>query len=181
MRRILFYFLLLFLNSCIPLSVAPTISEYKITKAKRFKRDLPKVYGFIIEDRKYADEFYHFINLKYDLGHLNVETNVPFQIDGRFFYLSFFEREKVTRTLNLIPIFVDAKLASDESDPLLEEHHSSRIGKWYIIITVADEQMEDALASEYELREKVIQYLKDLKEEYYSTDNYMEAYLKGKN
>jgi hypothetical protein len=60
-----------FFTSCIPLSFAPKIKTDKVKLAKRFKRDLPKQHGFIFEDPKEADEFYTFINTKYQLPGIN--------------------------------------------------------------------------------------------------------------
>ncbi len=65
LATILFF---LIFSSCIPLSIAPNIEDYKIKVAKKFKRKLPKDYAFIFEDTKEANEFYNYINLKYELN-----------------------------------------------------------------------------------------------------------------
>jgi hypothetical protein len=178
MHRFVIVILILSIFSCIPVSIAPKIKGQKIVKAKRFKRDLPKDYSFIIEDPKDADEFYNFINIKYDCGYIDVDTNVPFQIGNQVYYLSFFEREKVSRTWNLIPIVIDLKRESNGNDPMLEDIHVTRKGKWYIVMTISNEKMEDCLAPKHESRQKVVSYLKNLRHEYYSTHNYIETYLK---
>jgi hypothetical protein len=59
------------------------------------------------EDTKNAAEFYNFMNAKYDLNHTNVESNIPITINNEIYYLSFFERERTTKTVNLIPFAVD--------------------------------------------------------------------------
>lgn len=76
-----FLFMVCFV-SCIPLRRAPHIETSKVLKVKRFNIDIPKRYGFVFVDSKAANEFYHFINLKYKLRHRNVSSNVPIQIDG---------------------------------------------------------------------------------------------------
>ena len=100
--------LLLFTTSCIPLRIAPNIKDYKIQVAKKFKRKLPKNYAFIFKDPKEADDFYNFINLKYNLNHENVEQNVPILIENRYYFLSFYESEIPSKYLNFIPFIVDA-------------------------------------------------------------------------
>ena len=175
MKKISILLTLLLLTSCIPLRIAPTIKDNKVMLAKKFKRDLPRFHSFIFKDPKDADEFYNFINMKYDLKHKDVEWNVPFFIDGKEYFLSFYESEIPTKTVNLIPIIIDAELESKGNSPLLEDIHFSRIGNWYLVLTVFDSEIEDCLRPEYESREKVLKYLKELKEEYLTTHEYIQA------
>ncbi len=165
-------------SSCIPLSIAPTIKEDKIKLAKRFNRHLPKQYALIFNDPKDADEFYHFINTKYQLKHQTVEDNVSFEIDESEYSFSFYEVEKTTKTINLIPVVIDANRASNNNDPILEEMHTTRQGSWYIAIVANDAQFNDCLAPNYKNRERVIAYLRSLRIEYLNTNNYLEAMLK---
>jgi hypothetical protein len=180
MKKIIYYLLLIVTSSCIPLKIAPTIKGEKLVKAKKFKKNLPNFYGFIFEDTKNANEFYNFIDTKYNLKHNNVESNVPIIINNNTYYLSFFEREKITKTLNLIPIAVDLGRNSKGSDPLLENLYTSRSGYWYLILTVADSDIKDCLEPNYPEREKIVNHLKTLRDEYFTTSNYIEAYFKMK-
>ncbi len=59
--------------------------------AKKIKRNLPREYALISTDPKDADEFYNYINTKYELNHQNVEWNVPFMIDKENFFFSFYD------------------------------------------------------------------------------------------
>ncbi len=165
------------LSSCIPLRIAPTIKEDKIKLAKRFKRSLPKQYALIFKDPKDADDFYYFVNEKYKLNHEAVEDNVPFNIDGKEFSFSFYEVERVTSTINLLPMFIDAAI-SDNSDPIFEDLYASRKGHWYLVLTARDAKMEDSLHPEYKDRDLVIKHLRDLRIEYLNTHNYLETALK---
>lgn len=174
------YLLILLAYSCIPLKIAPNIEGEKIVNAKKFKNDLPNFYGFIFNDTKNANEFYNFINTKYNLKHLNVESNVPIIINNNTYYFSFFEREKTTKTLNLIPIAIDADRNSKGNSPILEDLYTSRSGSWYLILTVTDPEIKDCLEPNYPQREEIVNHLKSIRDEYFSTTNYMEAYLKMK-
>ena len=165
--------------SCIPVKVAPSIEDHKIVLAKKFKRDLPRLYAFVFEDTKDADEFYHFINAKYSLEFRDVETNVPIEIGNQLFFMSFFEREKTTEFVNLIPILIDGVLNSEGVDPILEEVYSTRTGHWYIAITVDDPAFRDALSPDSPHRNNVIRYLDALRDEYFSTHHYAELSLKN--
>lgn len=164
------------LNSCIPLRIAPSIKEDKIKIAKRFQRNLPKQYALIFNDPKDADEFYYFINTKYQLNNESVEDNVPFKIDDNEFSFSFYEVERTTKTINLLPLFIDAALGNNQ-DPMFEDAYSSRKGHWYIALLSNDAEMNDALNPNYKHREAIIKYLRDLRIEYLNTNNYLEAML----
>lgn len=159
--------------------IAPSIKNDKVIVAKKFKRDLPRSYAFIFEDPKEADEFYNFVNTKYDLDFQDVESNVPIEIDAAIYYMSFYESEIPTKTINLIPIVIDAKAGSNGNEPLLEDAHFSRVGNWYLVLTVDNSEMKDCLAPNYPHREKILVFLRELKSEYLTTHNYIESYLKG--
>lgn len=179
MRQLVLGIVSLFIFSCIPIRIAPKIKTYKLVKAKIFKRDLPRNYGFIFEDPKDTNEFYIFINAKYHLGFIDVASNVPLTIDNKHYFLSFYERERVTKTINLLPIAVDASLESKGYDPILEEAYTSRTGHWYLILIVTDNELKDCLNPNYVHHDKIIEYLRNLREEYLTTHNYMETVLKS--
>ncbi len=178
MKRLYVFIPLLILQSCIPLRIAPNIETDKVMVAKKFKRKLPKQNAFIFEDPKDANEFYHFVNTKFELYHQDVEFNVPFMINDREFYFSFHEVEIPTKTFNILPIFIDAALTNSDMDPMFEDNYFSRIGNWYIVVTVNDEAFNDALAENYVERKDIIKYLQHMRKEYLSTDNYLEALFK---
>ena len=181
MRKLIFSFIFLSIFSCIPIRIAPNIETDKLVKAKKFKRDLPSNYGFVFEDPKDADEFYKFINAKYDLGFVDVESNVPFVIDNNTYFLSFYERERVTKTINLLPIAIDTGLESKGNNTILEEAHTSRSGNWYLVLIVTDNELTDCLNPNYINQARIIKYLRNLKEEYLTTHNYIETVLKRNN
>jgi len=181
MKRLLIILVSFYLlSSCIPLRIAPNIKEDKIKIAKRFQRHLPKQYALIFKDQKAADEFYYFINTKYHLNHQSVEDNVPFKIDDTNFSFSFYEVERITKTINLVPFFLDAALSNHDMDPAFEDSYSSRKGHWYIALTSVDADMNDALSPNYNNRVAIIKYLRDLRIEYLNTNNYLETMLKMK-
>lgn len=165
--------------SCIPLRVAPTIKTDKIMQAQKFKKNMPNNYVFIVEDPKDADEFYNFINTKFKLNNESVDMDVPIKIDGKPYYLSFIETEKTTKTLNILPLAVDAALESKDNDPVLEDMHVSRNGTWYLMLLVFDDSNNDCLNPKHSDREKVVNYLRHLHKEYLNTANYLEAQLKN--
>ena len=86
-KQLLVVILAIVVHSCIPLRIAPNIEDYKITKGKKFKRSLPKRQMFIFEDSKEAQEFYNYVNTKFQLDHVDVYDNVPFTIlDKQYFF-----------------------------------------------------------------------------------------------
>ena len=175
MKSLLLLFFLLLFTSCIPLKIAPKIENEKLIVAKKFKRTLPKKHSYVFEDPKDADEFYNYINTKYELNHEDVEYNVPVIINENEYFLSFHEVERVTKTINLIPLFIDAGLDSKGHSPVFEDMHSSRTGNWYIVLTVSDSKINDCLNPKFANREEILAFLKEMRLEYLGTTNYMDA------
>ncbi len=170
MKKILLILTAISIYSCIPLRIAPDIKEDKIMVAKKFKKKLPNSYSYIFEDRKDADEFYTYYNTKF-----NIESDVDgaiFNIDGTDFYLTFYESEIPTKTVNLVPIATDLVLKSKDVGPISAEHHITRNGKWFIVLTVSDIKSKDCLHPDFVLQPKIVSYLKALREEYLYTHNY---------
>ena len=181
MKRLLFVlFSVLFFSSCIPLRIAPNIKDYKLTKGKRFKRRLPKKTVFVFEDPKNSEEFYQYINTKFQLNDYYVDVQVPFEVDGRTYFFSFYEVEIPTKTLNLIPIILDGILhETTDMDPMFDEIHSSRIGNWYIALEVFTDTEKYCLREGSVSRDVVLPYLRELKNEYLATNNYNEVVFKN--
>lgn len=181
MKRILpAIFVLVFFGSCIPIRIAPSIKDYKLTHGKRFKRELPKKNVFVFEDPKEANEFYNYINTKFQLDDYYVDVQVPFLIDSSTFYFSFYEVEIPTKTINLLPMVLDVALnKSADMDPMLEDAYSTRIGNWYIAMEVFSDSEEDCLSENSVSRDRVLSYLRELKNEYLATNNYNEVVFKN--
>lgn len=179
-RTLLLSIAVIALASCIPLRIAPNIRNYKISKGKKFKRGLPKKTMFIFEDPKEAGEFYSYINTKFNLNDHYVDVEVPFELEAKEFFFSFYEVEIPTKTINFIPIIIDGILSqTTDMDPMLEEVHTSRIGNWYIAMEVFSDARKDCLHEDYVYREQLLAYLSQLKNEYLNTVNYNEVVFKN--
>lgn len=176
---------LVLLHSCIPIRIAPSISDYKLTKGKRFKKGLPKKTTFVFEDPKEAGEFYNYVNKKFNLKDYYVDVEVPFNIDGTEYFFSFYEVEIPDKAINLFPLFFDVALNSalgnEEIEPYLMENDDGimRFGNWYIAIEVFNNAEEDCLAEDSVSRAIVLPYLQALKKEYLTTHNYNEVVFKN--
>lgn len=134
---------------------------------------------FIFEDKKNANQFYDYINIKFGLDDENVYDDVPFKIAGQQYFFSFYEVEIPTKTINLIPVLIDGLLDSADIDPVLEDAYASRIGNWYIAIEVYADFEQDCLQENSLSREAVLKYLRNIKQEYLSTYNYNEVVFKN--
>lgn len=178
MRYLVSVLILVLFCACIPLSVAPSIETYKVKIAKRFKNDLPKSYGYIFNDPKDANEFFDYVNTKFQLAGL--EQNIPVWIDDKPYVLDFYERRRTKASLNLIPIVADAALSSKTDLTFFDRFYNTRTERWYIIITVTTLTGQDCLSPQYINSKSIVEYLKSLQEEYLSTTNYMEAYFRRK-
>ncbi len=169
-----------FSTSCIPLSFAPNIKTDKVKIAKRFKCDLPKRYGFIFEDPKEADEFYSFINTKYQLP--GIERKIPLWVNKKPLVMNIYERRRTTSTLNFVPILIDAALSGEDSGVpgFFNSFYTTRNEKWFIIITLTDLNGQDALMPDYKEQNANLTFLRNLQKEYLNTANYLEAYFRAK-
>ncbi|MFP4846847.1 hypothetical protein [Winogradskyella sp. PE311] len=181
--RVTAVLILLLITSCVPYKIAPKFKKegYKVVKAKKFKRKLPNETSFIFKDPKDADEFYNYIDTKYQLNGLNVDSQVEFNLDGNNYYLSYSETEIEDKALNLPLIVVDAKREQNGNDPLFSKSHVLREGHWYLILTVYDDNIKNCLSENYPNKPKIIQYLKKLKQEYITTHNYEELLFEKKS
>lgn len=172
-------------NSCIPLRIAPDIDDYKITKGKSFKKSLPKREMFVFEDPKEADEFYDYVNIKFQLNNENVYDDVPFEINTQTYFFSFYEVEIPDKTINLFPVvldvFVNAALGNEDVEPIFSDDKNgvTRNGHWYIAIEAYSDHEKDCLKVGSLSREVVLNYLRALKKEYISTHNYNETVFKN--
>ncbi|WP_179008285.1 hypothetical protein [Winogradskyella forsetii] len=183
MKKLSILFLAFVVTSCIPVKIAPKFKnqDYKIIQAKKFQKNMPREMAFIFKDSKDADEFYTYINKKYRLNNVNVGSNVPIKIEGQTLYLSYYEAERTDEMINLPLIAIDAKRENNGNSRLFEDHYKSRTGHWYIILTIHDENIKNCLKENHTLREKTIQYLKALKQEYLTTQNYEALLLTKKS
>ncbi|MFD1015256.1 hypothetical protein [Winogradskyella rapida] len=183
MKKVSLIILVLFVWGCIPVAVAPRFKrhDYKIMQAKKFQKDLPREIAFIFKDPKEAEEFYHYINKKYQLQHNNVGYNVPFQLQNQTLYLSYHETQRTDKKINVPLAAIDSKRKSNGNSALFEGHYVSRTGHWYLALTVYDNNIKNCLKENHPLRAETIAYLKALKAEYLSTYNYEELLLNKKS
>ncbi len=166
--------------SCIPLRIAPNMEDGKIVIAKQFVKNLPKQYSYVFDDPKKANEFYYYVNAKYQLDYDTFSGNVPATINGKDCFLTFYEVNKETKTVNLVPMFIDAALEEKGHSPLLEGTYITRSGKWYLALTVTDEDLKDCLNPSHPNFNAVEKYVTQVKNEYLTTTHYIEVYLKAK-
>jgi hypothetical protein len=167
------------IHSCIPLRIAPTIKDYKLTQGKKFKKTLPKRQMFIFADPKPANQFYKYVNTKFELQDINVFDDVPFTIDGEQYFFSYYEVDIPDKTLNLLPIAVDVALLRADFDPALEPQYQTRKGNWYIAVEAYSNTENDCLDEHSPSKEKVTAFLRLLKNEYLATHNYNEVLFKS--
>jgi len=183
MNRISITLLLLLITSCIPTKIAPKFKDegFKISNAKKFDKSLYKEMAYIFIDPKDADEFYNYIDFKYQLNGIDVGANVPIKLQNQKLFLSYQEIDKEDELFNLPLALIDAKRESNGNTKLFEDSYEYRKGYWYIVLTVYDKNLNNCLNNDHKLRLDVIKYLKLLQEEYLTTHNYQELLLAKKN
>lgn len=183
MKKLILIAIITTLSSCIPVKIAPKFKnqDYKIIQAKKFQKDMPRETSFIFKDPKEADEFYNYINKKFKLNHVDVGVNVPFQIKGQTLYLSYYEANREDQTFNLPLVVTDEVLEKKAGLKVFENNYTSRKGHWYIVLTIFDEDINNCLSDKHPLKDETTAYLKTLKEEYLTTQNYEELLFTKKS
>ncbi len=183
MKKFLIIVIAITVTSCIPTKIAPKFKneDYKIMPAKKFQRKLSKEVSFIFPDPKNAEEFYTYINKKFGLNDTNAGVNVPITITDQTVYLFYIEVERQDKYINLPLVLIDAKRESNGNSKLFENNYTSRTGYWYITLTVYDKDIKNCLKDNHPAKVETIQYLKGLKQEYLTTQNYEELLLTKKS
>ena len=178
-KSLLLVFLIFLFQSCIPLRIAPNIQDFKISKGKKFKRSLSKRQMFIFEDPKEAEQFYNFVNIKFQLEDTNVYDDVPFEINDQPYFFAWYEVDIPNKSLNLLSVAADVALVAADLDTAFENSYTDRKGNWYLAIEVYNDLEKDCLADSSLSRESVLKYLRALKKEYLATHNYNETLFKN--
>lgn len=173
MKKLQFLLVAILLQSCFPVSIPPNLENGKWMEAKKFKRKLPNQYAYIFTDPKDANEFYYYVSAKFPPNQEgDSENNVPVQIDNTNYYISFYETEKKSRVVNLLPAITNEVLNNKNIPIQLDEPPITREGTWYIVLTITDANFTDALSPNYKNQKKILEYTKMLHNEYISTTNY---------
>lgn len=167
-------------QSCIPVAIAPQLDEGKIMKGNKFKKKLPDRNAYIFSDPKNENEFYYYINTKFKRDHNYVEDNVPVEIDGTTYYISFFETGKKTKTFNLLRPIANEVLENNGVTRVFDEDPVRSSDSWYIVLLVTDENFNDALDPDYGNHSSIVAYTDGLRREYLSMSNYKQALLQDK-
>ena len=166
-------FLALLIQSCFPISIPPNLENGKLMEAKKFKRKLPGQYAYIFTDPKDANEFYYYLSAKFPPNQEgDSENNVPARIHNTDYYISFYETEKKSRVVNLLPAIANEVMREKNIAIELDEPPIVRDGTWYIALVITDAAFSDALSPDYKHQKEVLAYVKSLHNEYISTHNY---------
>jgi hypothetical protein len=142
-------------------------------EAKKFKRKLPGQYAYIFTDPKDANEFYYYLSAKFPPNQDgDSESNVPARIYNTDYYISFYETEKKSRIVNLLPAVANEIMSKKNIGIELDEPPIVREGTWYIALIITDTAFNDGLSPSHKNQDKVLAYAKSLHNEYISTHNY---------
>lgn len=173
MKYLSYVLILLFISSCFPISIPPDLENGKLMEAQKFKRKLPNQHAYIFTDPKNAHEFYYYLSAKFPPNQEgDSENNVPIRLDNTDYYITFYETEKKSRMINLLPAIAN-EVMSDKNIPIeLDESPIVREGTWYIVLTITDAEFTDALSPSHKNQKKILAYAKSLHNEYITTHNY---------
>jgi flagellar basal body-associated protein FliL len=182
MKKIILILLIVTTTSCIPTRIAPRFEGHKIMQARKFKRKLPRETSFIFKDLKNEGEIYNYFNTKFQLNDVNVGYNTPFKIDNNKYYITYRETQIEDKKLNLLGFLTDVTLDKNGIDPIFDSNgYVYRKGHWYILISVYDEDLKNCLIDNHPKRSIILEYLKNMKKEYLSTQNYEELLFAKKS
>jgi len=179
MKYVFILFITLFVGSCVPLKIAPNIEGGKIYAPKKFKKQLPEQHVYAFNDPKDANEFYNYINAKFQIVYDDATGNIPIELEEKTYYLTFYEVERDTKTVNLVPILVNSAMENKGYTPAFEDVEVTRTGYWYIALTISDEALHDALDPSYSHHAQILDYANAMLNEYLTTVDYIEVYLRS--
>ena len=123
--------------------------------------------------------------LKFELNNENVYDDVPFIVEGQQFFFSFYEIEIPDKSINLFPncsdVFVNAALGNEDIDPIFSDDDGGFTRKGIGLSLLKFIMIWKGIACEWNAlsRETVLEYLRGLKKEYLSTNNYNETVFKN--
>jgi len=165
--------LALFLQGCFPVSIPPNLEKGKLIAGQKFKRKLPDQYAYIFTDSKDANQFYYYLSAKFPPNEIgDSESNVPVVVDNHNYYISFYETEKKSRVVNLIPAIANEIMDRKNVPISIDEPPIVRGGTWYIALMISDEQFNDALSPQYHRHQDMLKYAKSIHQEYLGTRIY---------
>ncbi len=175
---LLFIFCTFLLQSCFPVSIPPNLEKGQLFEGKKFKKQLPHQYAYIFTDPKDANEFYSFLSYRFPPNQDgDSEANVPIVVDDKNYYVSFYETEKKSRVVNLIPGITNEILNSQNIPISLDEPPIVRDGTWYIALVITDETYKDALSPSHVHHKAILEFSQSLQNQYLSTSNYQSLQL----
>ncbi|GAA4280082.1 hypothetical protein GCM10022260_05030 [Gaetbulibacter aestuarii] len=148
--------------------VPPSIKNYEVKIAKKFKGDLPERYAFIFEDNYPEGFFYNFMDRRFERNGVNVNRFVPIEVDSSTYYMSFYEVKRIDKSVSLLNLFINGEM---ETDVDAEDSDVSKEDYWYIAITVSDQMDQDVLNKSYKTQAKVVDYLRALQLSYQNSSN----------
>lgn len=161
------------LQSCFPVSVPPNLDKGQLFEGKKFKKQLPSQYAYIFTDPKEANEFYYFLSYRFPPNQDgDSEANVPITVGDQKYYVTFYETEKKSRVVNLIPGLTNEVLDRNNIPISVDEPPLVRGGTWYIALVITDESYQDALSPNHPNQKEVLAFSKSLQNKYLSTSNY---------
>lgn len=143
-------------ESCIPVKLAPRIESYKILKGRQFEKGLPERNIFVFEDKQDVSAFYCFVDKKFELENKQVMDDVPFTVNSHQYFFSFYEVDKSSTTIQLMP-FILSKITKSDAK---EKPEMIQSDYYYIGIEVYSDIENDCLDINALSRTPVLNYLR---------------------
>lgn len=172
MKHILYLFVFIFIQGCIPLNNVHDIDTYEIKEGKPKSRKINKKYTrFIIVNDSQNQIIIKFLEEKFKQKSFNgwyyaVSTKLFMDVDIEF-KISVALETRQQRYLDLFNLFFNKTSSNDRYyNSELDDPYQDGEKYRYVYITVTDEDGIDYLAENSPLRDRLIVYLKNMKTEY---------------
>lgn len=180
---IVFIFLGSFTN-CIPIKNAPEVnaSGYKVVKGKKLKKSLSKANHFIFYNHLYDSDLTAFIEYKLKAEENSFLQNLPVNIKGTNFLMTFYTVASSDKSINLLKPFVNKAINEKLNTDFSEEVETSETEYYYVAVYVESDLETDSLKEGSIHRAIVENYLISLMNEYQSIGSSQELdFILGNN
>ncbi len=178
------FILIACMTNCIPIKNAPEVnaSGYIIVKGKKLKKSLSKANHFIFYNHLYDSDLTAFIEYKLKAEENSFLQNLPVDIKGTNFLMTFYTVASSDKSINLLKPFVNKAINEKLNTDFSEEVETSETEYYYVAVYVESDLETDSLKEGSIHRAIVENYLISLMNEYQSIGSSQELnFILGNN
>lgn len=158
--------LLLFFTNCITIKKVPEVYGHSIVEGKKIKKSLGKSNYFIFYNHLHDEDFTGFVEYKFSAEENSFLQNLPINIKGTEFLMTFHIVESTEQTANFLAPFVNRAINNSLKTDFDENVKTTETSHFFIAVYVESDSEADSLKEESIHKAIVENYLIDFMNEY---------------